>query len=120
MREPRSTRSKVGRFADGSRGARVAMAGELLSRNSALEVLNLVASANWRGELHILTEDAHRTLAIDQGALKYAHSDHPDDRLGQVLYRNGTISRAQLDALGLDEEARALFLAGNAERVFRL
>ena len=27
---------------------------------------------------------------------------------------------AQLDALGLDEEARALFLAGNAERVFRL
>lgn len=85
--------------ADGSRGARMAMAGELLSRNSALEVLNLVASANWRGELHILTEDAHRTLAIDQGALKYAHSDHPDDRLGQVLYRNGTISRAQLDAL---------------------
>ena len=27
---------------------------------------------------------------------------------------------AHLDELGLDEEARRLFLAGNAERVFRL
>lgn len=78
---------------------RVAMAGELLSRTSVLEVINIVANANWRGELHVFEEDCHRVLAVDQGALKHAHSDHPDDRLGQVLYRNGVLSRAQLDQM---------------------
>jgi hypothetical protein len=80
-------------------GTRVAMAGELLSRTSVLEVVNIVANANWRGELHVFDDDSHRVLAVDQGALKHAHSDHPDDRLGQVLYRNGMLSRAQLDEL---------------------
>jgi len=44
-------------------------------------------------------EGTHRVLAMDQGALKHASSNHPDDRLGQVLYRNGVLSRAQLDDL---------------------
>ena len=78
---------------------RVAMAGELVTRTSVLEVFNIVANAGWRGELHVFDDESHRVLAIDQGAIKYAMSDHPDDRLGQVLYHNGTISRPQLDAL---------------------
>lgn len=78
---------------------RVQAAGELVSRTSVLEIVNIVAQANWRGELHVMDGESHRVLAIDQGTLKYATSDHPDDRLGQVLYRNGTITRAQLDAI---------------------
>ena len=80
-------------------GTRVAMAGELINKTSVLEVLNIVASANWRGELHVFEDEFHRVLAVDRGALKYAHSDHPEDRLGQVLYRNGSITRTQLDTL---------------------
>ncbi len=79
------------------KGTRVAMAGELISRMSVLEVINIVATANWRGEMHVFDGDSHRVLAVQQGAVKYALSDHPDDRLGQVLYRNGVLSRAQLD-----------------------
>lgn len=78
---------------------RVAMAGELLSRTSVLEVVSIVATVGWRGELHIFDGESHRVLAIDQSALKYALSDSPDDRLGQVLYRHGVISRAELDEL---------------------
>lgn len=78
-------------------GSRVRMAGELLGRTAVLEIVNMIGQANWRGELHILDGESHRVLAIDQNALKYALSDHPDDRLGQVIYRNGTITRAQLD-----------------------
>lgn len=78
-------------------GTRVAMAGELLSRTSVLEVVNIIASAGWRGELHIFDGATHRVLAIDQSALKYALSDGHDDRLGQVLYRHGVLSRAELD-----------------------
>jgi hypothetical protein len=80
-------------------GPRVLMAGEIVSRTSILELVNVVASAAWRGEMHIFGGDVHRVLAIDGGALKYATSTHPDDRLGQVLYRNGIVSKAQLDEI---------------------
>src|SRR6185369_13935285 len=53
--------------------------------------------ANWRGELYLYAPDGNRVLVLDQGALKSARSDHADDRLGQVLYRNGVLSKTQLD-----------------------
>lgn len=84
---------------DDTNKIRVAMAGELVTRTSALEVLNIIANANWRGDLHLFDERHHRLLSIDRAALKHAWSDHPDDRLGQVLYRNGVLSRSQLDEL---------------------
>lgn len=80
-------------------GTRVAMAGELLSRTSVLEVVNIISSAAWRGELHVLDGRSHRVLTIQQGALKAATSDDPDDRLGQVLYRHGVVSRSELDSV---------------------
>ncbi len=78
-------------------GPRVLMAGEIISRTSVLELLNVIATAGWRGEMHVFAADAHRVLAIDHGALKFATSTHPDDRLGQVLYRNGILSKSELD-----------------------
>lgn len=80
-------------------GPRVIMAGEVVSRTSLLELFNIIASAAWRGEMHVFAPDAHRVMGFDQGALKYATSSHPDDRLGQVLYRNGILSKAQLDEI---------------------
>lgn len=77
--------------------ARVLMAGEIVSRMTVLEVMNMIASSGWRGEMHVYGPDAHRTLAVDQGAVKFARSDHPDDLLGQVLYANGAVSKQQLD-----------------------
>ncbi|MFN9813270.1 MAG: DUF4388 domain-containing protein [Deltaproteobacteria bacterium] len=75
------------------------MSGEGISRTTVLEILNMTATAAWRGEMHVFAPEATRVLAIDQGALKHARSTHPDDRLGQVLYRNGLLSKAQLEAL---------------------
>lgn len=83
----------------GDAGKRVLMAGEIISRTTVLEILNVIAAASWRGQMYVFGPDATRVLAIDQGALKHARSDHPDDRLGQVLYRNGLLSKAQLDQL---------------------
>jgi hypothetical protein len=82
---------------DAAPRARVLMAGEIVSRMSVLEMINVIATANWRGDLYIFAADGNRMLSIDQGALKSARSDHPDDRLGQVLYRNGVLSKSQLD-----------------------
>ncbi|AKF05838.1 DUF4388 domain-containing protein [Sandaracinus amylolyticus] len=84
---------------DGAAQPRVLMAGEIVSRTSILELVNIIASASWRGDMHIFGPDAHRVLSIDQAALKSATSTHPDDRLGQVLYRNGILSKQQLDEI---------------------
>ncbi len=88
-----------GEGAEAAPQRRVLMAGEVISRSTVLEVLNMIATAGWRGEMHVYARDATRMLAIDQGALKHATSDHADDRLGQVLYRNGLVSKAELDEL---------------------
>ncbi|MFW6050726.1 MAG: DUF4388 domain-containing protein [Myxococcota bacterium] len=85
------------RDSDDTPRARVLMAGEILHRMTVMEIINLIATSNWRGELHVLGPDSERVLSFDQGALKNAQSTHPDDRLGEVLYRMGVLDRRQLD-----------------------
>jgi hypothetical protein len=80
-------------------GVRVLMAGQVLHRMTVMEIINLIATANWRGELHVIGPDAERTLTFDGAALKNAQSTHPSDRLGEVLYRKGVLDRSQLDGL---------------------
>jgi hypothetical protein len=80
---------------------RVRMVGEILSKMTMLEVINVIASAAWVGELRIesSTDGTTRTMLLDQGAIKHASSDHPDDLLGEVLFGQGIIDRATLDGL---------------------
>jgi hypothetical protein len=73
------------------------MAGEIITRMTMMEVLNVIATAHWRGELTVVGPEATRTLALDQGALKHARSDAADDRLGQVLFRAGVLDKQTLE-----------------------
>ena len=79
--------------------ARVLMAGEIISRMTVMEIINIIATSNWRGELHIFGNSAKRQLSFDQGALIHAFSNDAQDRLGEVLYRMGMLGRAELDVL---------------------
>lgn len=81
---------------------RVLMSGEIINRTTMLEIINVITNASWRGELHVFQSIeekpyAHRTLGVDNGNIRYALSDHPDDRLGQVLFQHGILSKPQLD-----------------------
>lgn len=82
-----------------SQPIRVVMAGEIVHRMTVMEVINVIASSNWKGELHILADEIRRTLSFDQGGLRHAHSSHPEDRLGEVLFRMGLVGRQQLQDL---------------------
>ncbi len=84
---------------EATNGSRILMSGEIISRTTVLEVINIICNSGWRGELRVIGPDSTRAMTLDQGALKQARSDHPDDRLGEVLYRMGTVSRAQLEEL---------------------
>jgi len=85
--------------ADGKPRGRVLMMGELVSRMTVVEIINLVTSANWRGELHIVGSLGRRILTVDQGALKHAQTDFESERLGQVLVRAGVVRRDSLPPL---------------------
>ena len=80
-------------------GPRTLMAGEILTGTTVLELINIIANASWRGDLRVFSGGHVRTLSFERGAVKNAHSDHPDDRLGEVLFRLGVLTRAELDAL---------------------
>jgi hypothetical protein len=81
-----------------SRG-RVLMMGELINRMTVVEIINVITSANWRGELHLVGATGRRVLTIDQGALKHAQTEFESERLGEVLVRFGLLKRAELGAL---------------------
>ncbi|MFM2418540.1 MAG: hypothetical protein RL385_3263 [Pseudomonadota bacterium] len=68
------------------------MMGELVSHMTVVEIVNIVTSTNWRGELHIAGGSGRRTLAVDRGALKHATTDVAAERLGERLHKAGRIS----------------------------
>ncbi|MEM7482172.1 MAG: DUF4388 domain-containing protein [Acidobacteriota bacterium] len=80
-------------------GQRVLMAGEVLTPSTVLEVINVIASSRWVGDLHLYGTDSHRVLGLAKGVLLHARSDHPDDRLDRVLFRSGAVRPARLSNL---------------------
>jgi hypothetical protein len=90
-------------------GARVLMAGEIINRMTMMEIINIIATANFRGELHVIGTGPARMLAFDQGALKHAKSDAIHDRLGEVMFRTGALSRADLESVLADPSGNRRF-----------
>jgi len=79
------------------RGEQVLMAGQIVSNSTVLEIVNLIASSRWAGTLHLYGTDSHRLLGFYNGVLRYAESDHPEDRLDKVLRRIGVLRPAQVE-----------------------
>jgi len=80
----------------------VLMAGTFHSQSMIIEIINSIATANWRGELNVISEEAHRALFFDQGVLRSAQSDQAEDRLGELLVRGGVLSKSELDSIVSD------------------
>ncbi len=90
-------------------GARVLVAGEIVSKTTVLEIITMVGNFSWRGELHVYGPDSHRALIFDQGALRSASSQVFTERLGQVLVSRGVITQQQLaDCVVQQDDRRRL------------
>ena len=81
-------------------GPRVVLAGEIISRMTLFQIIEIIAERGFQGDLVVLAAGG-RTLRmrLASGALEDARSDHDEDRLGQVLVRAGYLSEAQLTEL---------------------
>ena len=88
---------------------RVWMAGELATRMRVVEILNIVTSAQWSGELHVIAADSTRVLTIGQGALKHARTTVESERIGEQLVRGGLLERSALAKLLLQKSADLRF-----------
>jgi hypothetical protein len=63
------------------------------------EVLALINSMQKDGSLTILIPHARKTIFFAEGEVVYATSTVEDDRLGEILWRRGFISLAQLSSV---------------------
>jgi hypothetical protein len=78
-------------------GSRVLLAGEIVERGTLLEILQFISQANWTGELLVVDHDVRRSILFDSGTVILATSNAPAERLGEILYRLGAISREQFE-----------------------
>lgn len=75
----------------------VLMMGEIITRMTVVEVINVITSTNWRGELHVCGPRGKRILSIDQGALKHSQTQLDSERLGELLVGAGVLDRKDLE-----------------------
>ena len=90
-------RASAGETASEVTTGRVLMMGELISRMTVVEIINIITSTNWRGELHVCGPRGRRILSIDQGALKHSETQLESERLGELMVGAGVLDRKDLE-----------------------
>jgi Domain of unknown function (DUF4388) len=73
------------------------LAGEIRSPGAMCDIVALIAQAQWRGELAIIDEQAHRSFFFDEASVVGVATNVAEERLGETLYRAGVLTREQLD-----------------------
>lgn len=78
-------------------GSRVMLAGEIVERGTMLEILQFITQANWTGEFLAVDDDVQRSILFDSGTVILATSTAAAERLGEVLYKHGALTREQFE-----------------------
>ncbi len=73
------------------------LAGEVKIPGGLSDIVALIAQSNWKGELVVIEERRVRSLFFDSGNVIGAHTNVPEERLGETLYRFGVVTRDQLE-----------------------
>lgn len=89
----------------------ISMLGDLETMESVV-VINFVQNAQMSGNLIFVTGETRKSLYFKDGSVRSASSNRPEDRLGEVLYRYGAISRELLET-SLEECRRIRRPLGN-------
>jgi hypothetical protein len=75
----------------------VVLSGDIAGMGSTIEVINFVNASQLSGNLIFLSGDSRKSLYFKKGEVRSAASNRVEDRLGEILYRFGALSREQLD-----------------------
>lgn len=77
----------------------VRLAGEIHVAGSLCDIVALLAQSGRSGTLVVSTADALRAIAIECGELVGASTTAPYERLGEVLYRSGSLGRHEIEEI---------------------
>jgi len=77
-------------------GPVVRLSGEITAAGQMCDVIAVVAHAGWTGELMVLDAQDRRSIFIEAGNVIGAHSSAEDERIGEVLFRYGALTRQQM------------------------
>lgn len=78
-------------------GAIVKLSGEITKRGVLCDILALVGHAGWKGELMALDGATSRSIFFENGNVIAAQSNAEGERLGEMLYQFGALSREQIE-----------------------
>jgi hypothetical protein len=85
------------------------LSGQLTAPGALSDILGLCATAAWTGELMVFDPAGARSLFIEEGIVVGSSTTVASERLGQVLYRYGVLTLAQVDACLVHAVATARF-----------
>src|SRR5262245_33038668 len=88
---------------------KVALSGEIDAHGGLFDLVGFLHQSQWSGALHALEGGTHRTIWFKRGDIRTSGSNLPSDRLGELLYRFGHVTREDLD--------RALQRVGPNQRI---
>lgn len=77
--------------------APVVLQGSIEAMGSTMEIVNFMNIARMTGQLVFFSQDIRKSLLFHNGEVRGASSSLLEDRLGEILYRFGVVSRADLD-----------------------
>jgi hypothetical protein len=86
--------------ADDSAGAnnqRATLCGELVGTSTLLDVIQMINTSRWTGILAVLDGLISKSVSFKKGEVKAASSNQARDRMGEIIYRYGAVTRDQLD-----------------------
>ena len=72
------------------------LAGEITAAGAICDVFSLIGQAGWKGELCVLSGESSRSLFFERSHVISAQSTAAGERLGEVLYRYGALTEAQI------------------------
>jgi hypothetical protein len=75
------------------------LAGEIRVPGGICDVIALVQQSGWTGELAIIDDESARSIYFDGGTIVSAATNVAEERLGEVLYRFGVVTRSQLEEM---------------------
>jgi len=82
---------------EGEQSRSCLVGGEVCSAGILCDVLSFIGRCSWRGELFVFHHNDQRSIYFDQGQVVGARSTVVRERLGEVLYRHGVLTREQVE-----------------------
>lgn len=90
----------------------ITLQGDIAAMGSTVEIINFVNSSQMSGNLIFVCEDVRKCLYFKNGEVRGATSNQGEDRLGEIMFRFGALTRPQLEE-AMNESRRLRRPLGN-------